>query len=43
MAFMGMVLGAVFIVILLLLAGAMLLFYLIAMLLKIIGKAKDNK
>ena len=43
MAFMGMVLGAIFIVILLCIAGLMLLFYTAAIILKIIGKVKDNK
>ena len=43
MAFMGMVLGAIFIVILLCIAGLMLLFFTVAIILKIIGKAKDNK
>ena len=42
MAFMGMVLGAIFIVILLCIAGLMLLFFTVAIILKIIGKAKDN-
>ena len=43
MAFMGMVLGAIFIVILLCIAGLVLLFFTTAIILKIIGKVKDNK
>lgn len=43
MAFMGMVLGAIFIVILLCIAGLMLLFFTAAIILKIIGKVKENK
>ena len=43
MAFMGMVIGAFAIAVLLFFAGLMLLSFLIAIILKIVGKAKDNK
>lgn len=43
MAFMGMVLGAIAIVIILCIAGLVLTFFTVAVILKIIGKAKDSK